>query len=133
MALSVPRTFPRALFPLSLAVMGVGAELPGQERAPAVVIFLAVDQLRPDYLVKYGAELTGGLAWIAREGTVYLRGARLRGMTVGRSPNSLFPKPAEPEPKRRVGFAWVPRGFRPGLGGGRPLTRPGVRFSSPVA
>ncbi len=40
---------------------------------------------------------------------------------------SLLPKPAQPEPKRRVGVAWVPRGFRPGLGGGRPFTRPGGR------
>ncbi len=37
-------------------------------------------------------------------------------------------KPAEPEPKRGLGVAWFSRGFRPGLGGARPFTRPGVRL-----
>ncbi len=71
----------RALLPLSLALTGPGRELPAQEGAPRVVIFLAVDQLRPDYLVRYGDELMGGLAWIAREGTLYLRGEQDHGVT----------------------------------------------------
>lgn len=81
MVLSVHRALPRALLPLTVAVTGFGAELPAQEGAPRVVIFLAVDQLRPDYLVRYGAELTGGLAWIAREGVLYLRGEQDHGVT----------------------------------------------------
>lgn len=81
MDLSVHRTLSRALLPLPLVVTGFGAALPAQEGAPRVVIFLAVDQMRPDYFLRYGDELTGGLAWIAREGTLYLRGEQDHGVT----------------------------------------------------
>ncbi|HUF28460.1 MAG TPA: alkaline phosphatase family protein [Gemmatimonadaceae bacterium] len=40
-------------------------------RRPALTVVIVVDQLRADYLERFGAQLTGGLGRLAREGTVY--------------------------------------------------------------
>lgn len=37
-----------------------------QEQRPALVVFITVDQLRPDYFDRYAGQLTGGLARLAR-------------------------------------------------------------------
>lgn len=38
---------------------------------PTLVVFLTVDQLRPDYLERFGAQLTGGLGRLYRGGAVF--------------------------------------------------------------
>jgi len=41
---------------------------------PTLVVFLAVDQMIPDYFIRYGKEFTGGLARLQRGGVLYRNG-----------------------------------------------------------
>jgi predicted AlkP superfamily pyrophosphatase or phosphodiesterase len=41
---------------------------------PTLVLFLTVDQMRPDYFTRFGPQLTGGLGRLYRGGAVYLNG-----------------------------------------------------------
>lgn len=47
-----------------------GAQGPAPDR-PALIVFITVDQLRADYIDRFGARLTGGLARMARGGALY--------------------------------------------------------------
>lgn len=68
-----------ALYPLSLlltagAAIGPGARIqpPRPPRHPVrLVVLVAVDQFRADYLRRWAAQFTGGLARLLREGVVY--------------------------------------------------------------
>lgn len=51
------------------------------QEPPALVVVLAVDQLRGDYLDRYGAQFTGGLARLAREGAVFSNAHQDHAMT----------------------------------------------------
>lgn len=42
-------------------------------RAPRLVVFLTVDQMRPDYFTRFGDQLTGGLKRLYRGGAVFTR------------------------------------------------------------
>ena len=48
----------------------VGAQASTRD-APALVVFLTVDQMRPDYPDRWASQLTGGLARFARQGAVF--------------------------------------------------------------
>ena len=70
---------------LSLMVL---AALQGRATAPTanpapprLVIALAIDQLRPDYLERWRHQFTGGLALLLREGVFYPRGEQDHAMT----------------------------------------------------
>jgi predicted AlkP superfamily pyrophosphatase or phosphodiesterase len=55
-----------------LIVAGVlGAVVPAKGQRPALVVFVAIDQMRPDYFTAFGDQLTGGLARLWREGAVF--------------------------------------------------------------
>ena len=62
---------------------------PGTERAPratvkdstALVVVLVVDQMRGDYLERFGAGFTGGLRRLARQGAVFTRAYQDHGLT----------------------------------------------------
>ena len=41
---------------------------------PSLVVFITVDQMRADYLDRFGAELTGGLKRLVTEGAVFRNG-----------------------------------------------------------
>lgn len=41
---------------------------------PALVVLVTVDQLRPDYLTRFGAQLTGGLRYLTTEGVYFENG-----------------------------------------------------------
>ncbi len=43
-------------------------------RTPRLVLFLTVDQMRPDYFQRFESQLTGGLGRLARGGAVFLNG-----------------------------------------------------------
>jgi len=66
---------------LALAA-GLAGALPGQAPPPgtpaarpiALVVLVAVDQMRADYLARYASQWTGGFARIYRGGTVFERG-----------------------------------------------------------
>src|SRR5687768_14724296 len=50
---------------------GTPRPLPDPARAPTLVVFFTVDQLRPDYFDRWRAQLTGGLGRLARGGAFY--------------------------------------------------------------
>jgi hypothetical protein len=54
---------------------------PAPSRAPRLVVFLTVDQLRPDYLPHFDAQLNGGLGRLWRGGAVFLNGFQDHGNT----------------------------------------------------
>ena len=49
----------------------VYTSVPDPARAPTLVVFLTVDQLRPDYFDRWRTQLTGGLGRLARGGAFY--------------------------------------------------------------
>lgn len=89
-----------------LAAIAVGALLPAASLAaqspaadPRLVIVLTIDQMRPDYLERFGKEYTGGLKRLATGGLVYTRGEQDHAITetapghstllTGRSPGAV--------------------------------------------
>ena len=83
-----------------VVVLTAPLALPAQQRpvAPRLVMALAVDQLRPDYLERWRGEFTGGFARLLREGVFYPNGLQDHAVTetapghstmmTGRSPRS---------------------------------------------
>jgi arylsulfatase A-like enzyme len=63
---------------LTTAVLAALALAPAAARAqaqrPALVVFITVDQLRPDYFARYDRQLTGGLGRLARGGAFFTNG-----------------------------------------------------------
>jgi len=62
---------------ITALVVGIAAALPAVVPAiapppkPRLVVVITVDQLRPDYLERYGAQLRGGLALLLKQGAVF--------------------------------------------------------------
>jgi predicted AlkP superfamily pyrophosphatase or phosphodiesterase len=54
--------------PLTLAL---GTSLHAQNKPPYLVVFITVDQLKPDYLDKFGSQFTGGFARLLNGGAFY--------------------------------------------------------------
>jgi len=55
-----------------LAATAAGAQLGGHTPgAPRLVVFITVDQMRYDYLEKFGAQFRGGLARLNKGGAVF--------------------------------------------------------------
>jgi type I phosphodiesterase/nucleotide pyrophosphatase len=85
----LPRRQWRAATTLMLAVVaGTHArDLSAQAttRAPAsrptLVVFFTVDQMRPDYLDRWGAQLTGGLARLSKQGAFFTNAFQDHGVT----------------------------------------------------
>lgn len=81
MALRHP-TFARVLALLVLAGASASCRAAAQPRTasaapaarPALVVFITVDQLASDYLLRYGGNLTGGLARLRDGGATWVRG-----------------------------------------------------------
>jgi predicted AlkP superfamily pyrophosphatase or phosphodiesterase len=57
----------------------VAAQTPSPR--PALVVFITVDQMRADYLDRFGAQLTGGLARLKSGGAVFVNGFQDHGVT----------------------------------------------------
>jgi len=62
-------------FVLSLALLAVGAS-PARTQAsdtspPKLVVFITIDAMRPDYLPRFGTQLSGGLGRLYRGGAVF--------------------------------------------------------------
>lgn len=65
----------RRLFGMCCLLLSVAGSLGAQRpRAPRLVLFLTVDQLRPDYFQRFESQLTGGLGRLTRGGAVFLNG-----------------------------------------------------------
>ena len=66
-----------ALVALGLATSATRAQVPRPRPAgdtPSLIVFITVDQFRPDYLTLYEKQLTGGLQRLRRGGAVFLNG-----------------------------------------------------------
>src|SRR5687768_17012789 len=50
--------------------------------AQDLVVFISVDQLRGDYLDRFGPQLTGGLARLKRDGAYFVNGFQDHAVTV---------------------------------------------------
>ncbi|MGQ0640279.1 MAG: alkaline phosphatase family protein [Gemmatimonadaceae bacterium] len=59
---------------LSILAVFAGKLSAQSARPPRLVVFLTVDQLRPDYFQRFDSQLTGGLARLLRGGAVFLNG-----------------------------------------------------------
>ncbi|MCC7052581.1 MAG: alkaline phosphatase family protein [Gemmatimonadaceae bacterium] len=59
-----------------LTAFGAAREVVAQRPAakPALIVFLTVDQMTPDYFARFGRELTGGLGRLQRGGVLYTNG-----------------------------------------------------------
>lgn len=68
----IPRLSTALLAALALAPATARAQAPAER--PALVVFITVDQLRPDYFSRYERQLTGGLARLARGGAFFTEG-----------------------------------------------------------
>ncbi|HET9132680.1 MAG TPA: alkaline phosphatase family protein [Gemmatimonadales bacterium] len=68
-----------------MALLGLagGAEAQGRPASPPIrlVLHLSVDQLRPEYLTRWGPEFTGGLAWLLGESVFYPKAGQRHAMT----------------------------------------------------
>src|SRR5438132_4331804 len=62
-------------FVLSLALLAVGASRARAQASdtspPKLVVFITIDAMRPDYLPRFGSQLTGGLGRLYRGGAVF--------------------------------------------------------------
>jgi predicted AlkP superfamily pyrophosphatase or phosphodiesterase len=54
-----------------LAALAVTPASAGAQERPALMVFITVDQLRPDYFTRYERQLTGGLARLWRDGAFF--------------------------------------------------------------
>ena len=64
-----------------LATRGAAAQPPSKPFRPTLVVHLAVDQLRPDYLELYQKQFTGGLARLMNGGAYFPNGYQDHGIT----------------------------------------------------
>ncbi len=63
------------------AVAGTAAAQGGPPSKPALVVFITVDQLRPDYLERWATQFTGGFRRLLDEGAFFSRGVHDHGIT----------------------------------------------------
>ena len=65
----------------ALLTMAVPAGAQPAPRPPRLFVVITVDQLRADYLERFGAHFTGGLARLARDGAVFANAFQDHGIT----------------------------------------------------
>jgi hypothetical protein len=66
---------PKPMILILFLAFAWAAPLQAQRPAtPRLVVFLTVDQLRPDYFTRFDSQLQGGLARLVRGGAVFLNG-----------------------------------------------------------
>jgi arylsulfatase A-like enzyme len=78
---------PRLTWALAAAALvlpparGAAQDKGAQHPVPSLVVVITVDQMRGDYLDRFGPQLTGGLARLVRQGTVFSHAYQDHGMT----------------------------------------------------
>src|SRR5689334_3018109 len=70
-----PWSFPSRPLVLTVAALsvsvGLDAAAQARSKRPTLVVLFTIDQMRPDYLVRFDRQLTGGLARLYRRGAVF--------------------------------------------------------------
>src|ERR1700693_5617530 len=94
------------LFSLSLsaALPAVAAAAPGSK--PKLVLAIAIDQFRYDYLTRYRSEYTGGLSRLLTRGAVFTNANYEHSPTVTAVGHSTFLSGALPSISGIVGNDW---------------------------
>jgi hypothetical protein len=69
-----------AVLTIAPAVLPAQYDRPAAER-PRLLVFLTVDQLRPDYLDRWAPQLTGGLARLSKHGAFFTNALQDHGVT----------------------------------------------------
>ncbi|HEX8390796.1 MAG TPA: alkaline phosphatase family protein [Longimicrobium sp.] len=77
----IARLTAAAALAAALALPAAAQTAPAQGARPSLVVFITVDQLRPDYFARYQHQLTGGLARLARNGAFYRNGMQDHAIT----------------------------------------------------
>jgi predicted AlkP superfamily pyrophosphatase or phosphodiesterase len=71
----------RAAALAALLAPAAAAQAPAGDARPTLVVFITIDQMRPDYFTRFGPQLTGGLRRLYDGSAVFTEGA-----TTTRSP-----------------------------------------------
>jgi predicted AlkP superfamily pyrophosphatase or phosphodiesterase len=66
----------------SALLLGLSTSASAQQSQPDLVVFIAVDQLRGDYLDRFAADLTGGFVRLQREGAYFVNAFQDHAVTV---------------------------------------------------
>ena len=66
---------------VALVLIGGPPVTPPPRPVVSLVVLVTVDQLRPDYLARYGPQLTGGFRWILNAGTFFDHGRQNHAIT----------------------------------------------------
>jgi predicted AlkP superfamily pyrophosphatase or phosphodiesterase len=108
---------------------GAPRPLPDPARAPTLVVFLTVDQLRPDYFDRWRTQLVGGLGRLARGGAFYTNAFQDHAVTETAPGHATTMSGRFP---RRTGIAQNSAGVQdpqqPLIGGGRGAGASPFRF-----
>ena len=99
-----------ALASLAFASLAQSAEAPqlANER-PTLVLAIVVDQMRYDYLTRYGSEFDGGLKRLLSEGAVFTNGNYEAAPTVTAVGHSTILSGATPSVSGIAGNTWFER------------------------
>ena len=111
--------FPRALlrFPFPFLVLAASASAeplpePAPSLRPRLVVFVSVDQMRADYLVRFRPLFTSGLKTVAEQGAVFTN-ARFRHACTETGPgHSVLLSGRSPRSSGIVGNSWYDRTLR---------------------
>jgi predicted AlkP superfamily pyrophosphatase or phosphodiesterase len=102
------------LFGLSAFALGFSSAFAADSpqtsgEAPRLVLAVVVDQMRYDYLTRYGAEFTGGLKRLLEQGAVFTNGNYEAAPTVTAIGHSTILSGATPSVSGIAGNAWFER------------------------
>ena len=87
----------------------IGASLNGIAQEPKLIVAIVVDQMRYDYLTRYGSEFDGGLKRLLSEGAVFTNGNYEAAPTVTAVGHSTILSGATPSVSGIAGNTWFER------------------------
>ena len=93
---------------LALAALTLALALvrPGLEPAPRLVVLLAIDQLRADYITRFESHYTGGLRWLLEHGAYFTDASYRHSSTVTAAGHATVATGMHPSTHGIVGNSW---------------------------
>jgi predicted AlkP superfamily pyrophosphatase or phosphodiesterase len=101
----------RRVFTLFIAAWSAAAVLGAAEK-PKLVVAIAIDQFRYDYLTRFRADYQGGLDLLLKQGADFTNAHYLQAPTVTAVGHSIFLSGAMPAVSGIIGNAWYDRGSK---------------------